>query len=359
MPQKMLVYIGTYTRTTSKGIYVYRFDPSSGALEYVSEAAGLSNPSFVALHPSGRYLYSVNELGQFEGKPSGGVSAFAIDPATGGLTLLNQQPSVGTGPCHISIESTGRYALVANYAGGSVTMLPIEADGKLGAPCDFVQHEGSSVNLSRQKAPHAHSINPDPTNRYAYVPDLGTDKIVIYQLDLANGKLAPNDPPFARVKAGSGPRHMDFHPNGKFAYVINEIGSTITVFDYDAATGALKEKQMISTLPEDFMGVSHTADIHVAASGKFLYGSNRGHDSIAIFAVDEATGKLSPIGYESTRGRFPRNFALDPTGNFLLAANQNTDNIFTYRIDQATGKLTWTGHETKVGMPVCLKFLVM
>lgn len=355
--REILVYVGTYTRGESEGIYVYRMDPSTGAWVLASTAGGVSNPSFVALHPQGSYLYSVSEMRESGGRSGGAVSAYAIEPSTGTLTFLNQQSSIGTGPCHVSVDKTGDYVFVANYAGGSVAMLPIREDGRLDPASDFVQHEGSSVNPQRQTAPHAHSINPDPTNRYVFVPDLGLDKVMCYKIDFENGKLVPNDKPWARVAPGMGPRHMAFHPNGKYAYVINEIGSTITAFAYDGANGTLGEIQMISTLPEDFEGTSYCADVHVSSSGKFLYGSNRGHDSIVIFGIDEETGKLAPVGYESTQGEFPRNFALDPSGNFLFAANQNTDNIVAFRVDQQTGKLTPTGQIMEVPMPVCIKML--
>lgn len=355
--ERVLVYVGTYTRGESEGIFVYRLDPSSGALEFASVATGIDNPSFLALHPRERYLYSVNEVREVAGKPSGAVTAFSIDPETGELTLLNQQPSHGTGPCHLSLDKTGSYVLVANYAGGSICILPIQQDGRLGPATDFVQHQGSSVVPRRQQAPHPHSIIVDPTNRYVFVPDLGMDKIIIYQLDLRQGKLKPNDEPWVQVKPGAGPRHFTFHPDGRYAYVINEIDSTMTAFAYDEGRGALREIQTLSTLPEDFEGASYCADVHVSPSGRFLYGSNRGHDSIVIFAVDEETGKLTCLGHEPTQGKYPRNFAIDPSGTLLLAANQGSDTIVTFRIDQQTGRLTPTGHVAEVPTPVCVKML--
>ena len=355
-PLQNLVYIATYTQGKSEGIYVYRMHPS-GALEFVSKATGVDNPSFLDIHPQGRYLYAVNEVGEFAGKPSGAVSAFAIDSQTGELTYLNQQPSRGTGPCYLSVDQTGKFVLVANYGGGSVSVLPIQDDGRLGEATDFIQHQGSSVNPRRQEGPHAHSIVLDKANRYAFAPDLGLDKIMIYRLDLTQGKLIPNDMPWAQVKAGAGPRHFDFHQTSRYAYVINEIDSTLTAFAYDGTKGTLRELQTVSTLPEDFKGTSHCADLHVSPSGKFVYGSNRGHDSIVIFAIDEDTGKLTYIGHELTQGKTPRNFAIDPTGAFLLAANQSTDTIVTFHIHPQTGKLTPTGHVTRVPMPVCLKLL--
>ena len=355
--EEILVYIGTYTRGRSEGIYVYRMKKSSGALEFVSVAKGINNPSFVAIDPQKRYLYAVSEVGGGANKPSGAVNAFSIDPATGGLIYLNQQSSRGNGPCHLSVDQTGRFVIVVNYGSGSVSVLPIHSDGKLGEATDFVQHQGSSVNPRRQSGPHAHSVTLDRANRYAFVADLGMDKIMIYQIDLTQGKLKPNDEPWAKVKPGAGPRHFAFHPSDRYAYVINEIDSTLTAFTYDGAHGRLREIQTVPTLPEDFSDTSHCADVHVSPSGKFIYGSNRGHDSIVIFEIDEDTGKLTYAGHESTQGKTPRNFAIDPTGTFLLAANQDTDNIVTFQIDQQTGKLTSTGHITEVPTPVCLKMI--
>ena len=352
-----LVYIGTYTRTgESEGIYVYRFDASTGDLEYASKAAEINDPAFLDIHPTRKWLYSVCRP-EGEGKSPGAVSAFAINPGTGELTYLNQASTVGVGPCHVSVDHSGRFVLVANYGGGSVAILPIGEDGQLSEATDFVQHEGSSVNPERQEGPHAHSINLSPDNRYAFAPDLGLDRVVVYGLDLEQGRLLPNERAWGETAPGAGPRHFDFHPNGKVAYVINELDNSVTVFSYDGATGSLTPIQAISTLPEGFTETSYCADVHVHPSGKFLYGSNRGHDSIAIFAVEEGTGELRAVGYESTQGEWPRNFAIDLKGDFLLAANQNTDNIVTYRIDQETGQLAPTGQVLEVPSPVCLKMM--
>jgi 6-phosphogluconolactonase len=253
------------------------------------------------------------------------------------------------------VDREGKFVLVAHYAGGCVSVLPIREDGRLGEPTDIIRHQGSGVNPQRREAPHPHSVNLDAANRFLFVPDLGLDKIMIYRVDATQGKLKPNDEPWARVKAGAGPRHFDFHPNGKYAYVINELDSTFTAFAYDNERGRLREIETVSTLPEGFTGTNTCADVHVAPSGKFLYGSNRGHDSIATFAINEDTGKLTYVAHEPTQGKTPRNFAIDPTGNFLLAANQNSDTIVTFRIDRTTGKLSPTGDVTRVPMPVCLK----
>ncbi len=351
----MLVYVGTYTGGASEGIYVYRMDPASGALELASAATGVDNPSFLAIDPHHRRLYAVNELEESGGRPAGAVSAFSIDPETGGLTFLNRRSSQGPGPCHLGVDRTGRYVLVANYSGGSVSVLPVRKDGQLGEAASFVQHAGSSVDPERQAGPHAHSITLDPANRYAFVADLGLDGIMVYRFDAVRGKLEPADDARVRVKAGAGPRHFDFHPGGRYAYLINELDSTITAFAYDGAGGALRELQTVPALPPDYGGTSHCADIHVSPSGRFVYGSNRGHDSIVIFGIDEGTGRLTYLGHESTQGANPRGFAIDPTGAFLLVANQDTDTIVTFRIERKTGGLVPTGRVAEAPTPACLK----
>ena len=363
MARNYLMYVGSYTQTTSpadhrpEGILVFRFDADTGALERLSAAGGAPNPSFLALHPSGRYLYAVSEILDYQGKESGAVHAYARDSRTGALAHLNEQPSIGTWPCHLSVEATGRYVLAANYLSGSVIMLPIRADGSLGETADFVQHQGTSVNPQRQEGPHAHSIMVDPANRFAFAPDLGLDKVICYKLDLERGKLTPNDAPHTQVTPGAGPRHFDFHPNGRWVYLINEIGNTLSAYAYHAQQGTLHLLNTVPTLPASFSGASHTADIHVHPSGKFVYGSNRGHDSIAICAIDQHTGQVSVVGQESTLGKTPRNFAIDPTGAFLLAANQSTDNIVVFRIDAQSGRLTPTGHSAQAPAAVCLKLI--
>jgi 6-phosphogluconolactonase len=352
-PAGVLVYVGTYTGRGSEGVYIYRLDPATGGLQPVGQSPRLSNPSYVALDPKGRCLYAVRE----GGGSGGAVVALARNRATGELTLLNEQPSGGQGPCYVTVDREGRFALAANYGSGSVSLLPIAADGRLEPAASVIQHEGSSVNPARQKGPHAHSIVLDPANRFAFAPDLGIDKIMIYRLDRTEGKLVPNDPPFARCEPGSGPRHFTFHPDGRHAYVIEEISCTITAFAYDADTGTLKTLQRVSALPEAFQGANTCADIHVHPSGRFLYGSNRGHNSIAIFAIDGKTGLLRLLGHESTQGKTPRNFAIDPSGTFLLAANQDSNNIVSFRINQDAGKLTPTGQVCEVSMPVCIKMV--
>jgi 6-phosphogluconolactonase len=355
----MWLYVGTYThgKTPSEGIYLLELDLASGRLTTMGPAARLADPSFLAIHPSRKFLYAVNELGEFNGQKGGGVSALAIAPASGMLTLLNQQSSVGSGPCHLTVDRTGKNVLVANYGSGSVACLPIRADGTLSAASSFLQHEGKSVDSGRQEGPHAHSINLDQANRFAVAADLGLDRVFVYKLDAGRGSLTPNEPPFTTVAPGSGPRHFAFHPGGRFGYVISEMANTVTAFAYDADRGTLTEIQAISTLPPSFQGKSYTAEVQVHPSGKFLYGSNRGHDSIAIFTVDPATGKLTAAGHQATLGKNPRNFAIDPTGAYLLAENQDSDSIVVFRIDPATGGLEQVGEPVPIPMPVCIRMI--
>jgi len=351
----LMVYVGTYTGGTSasKGIYRLRLDLATGTLTEAGPPTESVSPSFLALHPSGRYLYAVNET---DGPPKGegGVSAFAIDARTGALTPLNKESSRGGGPCHLALDGKGRFVLVANYGGGSVAVLPVQADGRLNEATTFVQHAGHGADPGRQKGPHAHWVGLDQANRFALVADLGLDEVLVYKFDPALGTLTPSQPPAARLAPGAGPRHAVFHPDGRHAYVINELQSTVTAFSYDARTGALAELQTLSTVPAGFTQPTDTAEIAVRPDGKFLYGSNRGHDSIAIFAVDAATGKLTSVGHQPTLGKKPRNFAIDPTGTYLLAANQDSENIAVFRIDRASGRLTPVGQPFSVPRPVCV-----
>ena len=353
---KYLFYVGT-DGGKSKGIYAYRYDAGTGQITSLGLAAEATNPSFVAVHPNGRFLYAVNEVGNYKGPNSGGVSAFSIDRDTGKLTLLNEVASHGADPCYLIVDETGKFVLVANYTGGSVAVFPVLADGKLGEASAFVQHTGHGTNPERQEGPHAHSIDLSPDSHFAMVDDLGLDELLVYKFDGAKGSLTPNDPPYVKLDAGAGPRHFALHPDGKFAYVINEMGSTVTVFAYDAARGRLQPLQTVTTLPKDFKGRNDDAEIRVHPSGKFLYASNRGNDSIAIFAIDDRKGTLTQVGIIPTGGKEPVNFEIDPTGRLLLAANKKSDNIVVFQIDARTGLLTPTGNVLDVGSPGCVKFV--
>jgi len=348
------VYFGTYTtgRNASEGIYRSVLDTDTGELAAPVLAAEAKNPSFVEIHPNGKYLYAVSESGD-----AGTVSAYAIDLKTKNLKLLNTRPSGGSGPCHVNIDHVGKNVLVTNYNSGSVSVIPIKSDGSLAEPACFVQHEGASVNPQRQKGPHAHSVNISADNRFAFVADLGLDKVMIYKLDVEKGTITANNPAFARVKPGSGPRHFTFGINGKHAYVINEMGGTITAFAYEPASGTLTEIQTVSTLPDDFTGTNGCAEVRVHPSGRFLYGSNRGHDSIAVYRIDPAKGTLTFVEHERAGIKTPRNFNIDPTGKFCLVANQGADSVVVFRIDQKTGALEPTGNQITIGRPVCIRFL--
>jgi 6-phosphogluconolactonase len=355
----LIVHIGTYTGPASKGIYVSRLNLASGAMTAPVLAAETPNPSYLALHPSRDVLYAVNEIGTYEGKPAGSVSAFSIDRKSGLLTALSRQSSGGGGPAHISTDRKGAHVFVANYGGGSVAVLPIAPDGGLRPMSGFVQHTGSSVNPARQKEPHAHSIDLDPSGQRVYAADLGLDKVLIYRYDAAKGTLAPSLPPFAALDPGSGPRHLAFHPSGRFAYVINEILLTMTAFTRDASSGALTTLQTISTLPAGEKPAANysTAEVMVHPSGRFLYGSNRGHNSITVYSIDQSSGRLTYVQTEPTGGNTPRAFGIDPTGKWLLAANQGSDSVVVFGIDAATGRLTPTSTRITVGAPVCVTFL--
>jgi 6-phosphogluconolactonase len=353
----LYVYVGAYTGPgRAEGISVFQMNGSTGALAHVQTLAGIENPSFLALHPQRPYLYAVNEVASYQGQPGGAVSAFGVDTATGRLSLLNQQASHGTLPCHLSLDPSGAFVLVANYGSGSLAVLPVQEDGRLGPATDVVQHAGRGPHPRRQEGPHAHFITPDPAGAFILACDLGIDRIMIYRLDHAQGKLVANEIPYGQVSSGAGPRHLAFHPSGRYAYVINELDSTVSAFAYDGARGALQVIQTVSTLPPDFHGANTCAHVLVHGGGRFLYGSNRGHDSIAIFAIDQDTGRLSPVGHEPTRGRTPRNFNVDPSGAFLLAANQNSNSIVTFRIDPVSGRLAAAGPVTESPAPVCIQF---
>jgi len=351
------VYFGTYTESKSKGIYASRFDAATGKLTEPELAAETRNPSFLALNPNKRFLYAVGELSDFQGKRAGAVSAFSLDGKTGRLTLLNQQPSGGQGPCHLSLDSQGRCVLVANYSSGSIACLPVRKDGSLGEAVSSIQHSGASLNPQRQAGPHAHQVVVDRNDRHALVCDLGLDQVLIYRLDARRALIVPNEPAFAAVTPGAGPRHLAFSPNGKTAYVINELNSTITAFAYDARRGVLTEIQTLSTLPGNFSGKSTCAEIAVHRSGSFVFGSNRGHDSLIVLGVDRKSGRLWLTEHRATEGKTPRHFAIDPSGQWLLAENQGSDSVVLFEIDAETGKLHATGRSVNVGAPVCALFV--
>ena len=354
-----LVYIGTYTEKASKGIYACRFDPATDRLASLGLAAETADPSFLAIDPSRRYLYAVNEVSEYQGRSSGGVSAFAIATGTGKLTFLNEVASGGAGPCHLTVDKTGKYVLVANYGGGSLAVFPILSDGRLGNDTAFVQHKGASVDPQRQEGPHVHSVYMSPDNRFVISADLGLDEVFVYRFDAGKGTLAPNIPPSAKVSSGAGPRHFAFTPNGKFGYVIDEMQSTITPFAYEAAKGALDVLQPVSTLPQDFKGESTAAEVAVHPSGKFLYASNRGLDTIAVFSVNSKKGTLTLLAQVPTLGKTPRSFTIDPTGAYLFVANQDSDNVVQFRINPATGLLSPTGQVLQAPSPVCVTFLAV
>jgi 6-phosphogluconolactonase len=351
-----IVYVGTYTGPTSQGIYGFRFDPSSGKSTALGLVGESTNPSFVTIDPSGRYLYAANEVSDYKGANSGGVSAFAIDRATGKLTFLNEVSSRGPGPCHVALDKTGKYVLVANYDGGSVAAFPVLPDGRLGDATAFVQHSGHGPNKERQERPHAHEVVLSPDNRFAIVADLGLDELLVYRFDPVKGTLAANDPPYGKVEDGAGPRHFAFHPNGRYLYTLNEMGGSVTAFAYDAHKGALRNLGAVSSLPKDFKGPNDSAEIAMDTSGKFLYASNRGPDNVAVFAVDTG-GTLKLVEHVPTKGKTPRNFAIDPTGKYLFAANQDSNNIAVFRIDPKNGHLTETGQVLDVPSPVCITFV--
>ncbi len=353
--EKSLVYVGTYTDHGSLGIYGYRFDPATGQLTSLGLAAETAEPSFLIVDPSRRFLYAANEVLSHDEHPTGTVSAFAIDRQTGKLSLLDVVSSGDEGPAHVTMDRTGQYVLVANYTRGSVAVLPVHTDGRLGEASAFVQHTGSSVDPERQLGPHAHAIEMSPDNRFAIVADLGLDELIVYPFDAAKGTLG--SPHAVKIAPGSGPRHLAFGPRGRFLYLISELRSTVTVFAYESESGGLRQLQTISTLPKGFAVKSAAAEIRIHPSGKFLYASNRGNDSIAVFAVDQAKGTLKSVEFVSTGGKTPRNFAIDFAGTWLLVANQNSNSVVSFRIDAETGRLTASDQSVTISSPVCVQFV--
>ena len=353
--RELLMYVGTYTSGKSEGIYLYRLSLADGSLKRVGVTGGVQNPSYLTLDPTRRFLYSVEETEEFEGAKSGAVSAFAIDQRDRSLRFINRQPSAGGAPCYVTVDNAGRRVLVANYLAGSVVMFPVQKGGGLGEPIAIQQHGGSGPNKERQEGPHAHCIVLDASNRNAYSCDLGADRVFVYNFDPRRGTMSPGRQSFVSLKPGAGPRHLTLDGAGRFVYVLNELDSTVTHFAREHASGALRELKTYPALPADFKGENTGADIHLTPDGRFLYCSNRGHDSIASFRADARTGGLNAVGHTPTGGKTPRNFTVDPTGRFLLVANQGSDNVVTFRVDASTGALTPTGQTAEIPSPVCLK----
>lgn len=348
-----LVFVTEFAPGERGGIQAYEF--SDGKLKALRRTAGAENPFFLALSPDKKYLYATHAK-QFGGKENEQVAAYEVVGRSGELKLLNRQSAEGTAACYVDVDRTRKALLAANYSSGSVVSLPIKADGSLGEPASFIQHKGSSVNPQRQKEPHAHCIVVSPDNKYAFAADLGTDQVLCYKLDAAAAKLTPNKPPSAKSPAGAGPRHLTFHPNGKRVYVINELLNSVTVFDYDADTGALTQKQTISTLPDDFKGTSYCADVKVTPDGRYLYGTNRGHDSIAAYKIGD-DGRLSLIAIEPSLGKGPQNLAITSDGQWLLCANMPGNNLAVFRIDAKSGRLKSAGEPVKQTSPSCIMLL--
>ena len=354
-PGREVLYIGTFSQRGSKGIYVYQFDRSTKKLQLQQTVSGMISPSFLTISSDNDYLYSVDRGSINQKKDWGSVSAYDIDSKTGDLKLIDHQPSYGSEPCNISLDYEDHYAFVSNYEGGNMAILPVEKDGGLGPAVDTIQYTGSSINGNRQTRPHIHSAVLSADNKFLYVTDLGTDKIMIYKIK-ENGLPEPADMPWIKVSPGAGPRHLAFSPSGKFVYLTEELSSKISAFKRNKKTGALELIQHVSSLPADFNGINALADLHVHPSGKFLYASNRGHNSIVIFAIDKK-GMLQYVGHQSTEGKKPRNFIIDHSGEFLFVANRESDNVVLFEIDRKTGKLTYTGTQINVPAPVCLKMV--
>jgi len=351
-----LVFISAFRPADEGAIHAFQFDASSGTLKPLKRTTDVDNPFFLAISPDRQFLYSI-DAEKFGGKDDEFVAAYRITGRDGTLTRLNQQSARGTAACYLDIDASGKTVLVANYSTGSVAALPVQNDGSLGKAASFIQHSGSSVNPARQTGPNAHSIVVSPDNRFALAADLGIDKVLIYRLDAATAKIAANvTQPFAALPPGSGPRHLTFHPNGKYFYVINELKNTVTFFDYETENGTLTERQNISTLPDDFTGTTHTADLKITPDGRFLYGTNRGHDSIAMFRIAD-DGLLSHTGNEPSLGGGPQNLLITPDGRWLICANMPGNNVVVFTIDSDSGALTAHGEPVSIPMPSCIRWL--
>ncbi len=374
--QSVLTYVGSYSSPQGpegaigrgQGIYLFELSPATGALVQREVFPNDSNPAWLALDPSRTHLYSANEISNYQGADSGSVTAYSMDRSSGHLKLLNTVSSEGAGPAHLSVHPSGKYVLVANYQGGTVAVLPIRPNGGLGAATDVVHDSGmigpahalgapaGSFAISGHDKPHAHMIQADPSGKYVLATDLGLDRIFVWKFDVEKGKLTPGNPPSISLPPGDGPRHFTFHPSGRWIYSLQEEGSTLVTYDYDATRGRLTAKQTISSLPGGFKGTNFTSEVMVSSDAKFVYAANRLHDSIAWFSIG-AEGKLTFAGEEWTRGDYPRSFNIDPTGNYLYSCNQRADAITTYRISRKTGALTFTGQYTPVGTPAIIIFL--
>lgn len=351
--EEPLVFISAFAPGDKGAIHAYQLNPETGELKLVQRTTDVEHPFFLAVSPDNKYLYSIHAPGKFGGKENEFVAAYKLLDRTGKLKLLNRQSSLGTASCYLDIDQSGKAVVVANYTTGSVASLPVKEDGSLGEAASFIQHTGSSVNPARQKEPHAHSIVVSPDQKFVYAADLGLDKVLAYALDPKTAKLSESPQPFVRTLPGAGPRHMTFHPNGKHLYVINELKNSISEFDYDLKTGTLIERQTISTVPEDFEGTSHTADLKITPDGRFLYGTNRGHDSIAAYRIDDQ-GQLTLLGIEPSLGKGPQNLAITTDGKFLLCANMPGNNVVVFRIGKETGGLTPVGEPVSVPSPSCI-----
>lgn len=364
MEKRLCVFVGTYTQPIKfgtgnilegkgEGIYCYELDLRTGELMLVDITSGVSNPSYLTLDIGKRYLYAVNELKEFEGKASGAVSAFSVGPGTHKLTFLNQKATNGTDPCHVTINRNNTHVFVSNFMSGSVCVFPRKEDGRLAEASHFIQHNGSSADPNRQSGPHAHSLTFDPENNFAYVPDLGMDKLMIYKTDFINGRLEPCSTPYLSSEPGAGPRYCVFHPAGRYCYLINELNSTLSVLQYDRNTGGLEVIQVVQAVVGGSTAGNTCADVHISPDGQYLYGSNRGRDSIVIYKTGRPDGKLTYVGTEPSGGKMPRNFAVDPTGAYLLVGNQDSDNIIVFAIDRQSGTLKKVS-ETTIPTPVCI-----
>lgn len=358
-PKKEILYVGTFSVRGSGGIYAYSFNRAKRTLTLLQTAPSLESPSYLAIHPSGKFLYSANRGKADSADHGGSVSAYGIDPSTGMLSGLNHRSSYGDGPCYIGVDQTGKYIFVANYNEGNLAVLSLFEDGLIGSPSDAKKYMGSSVNTERQQSPHIHAAVLSPDNKFLYVTDLGTDKIYIYEFNASDGTLHSASSPNVHVASGTGPRHLAFHPSGNFVYLAEELTSTVGVFAVDKSTGALTILQdTVKSLPSKFTEKNSSADIHTDVSGKYLFMSNRGSNTLSIYRIGE-DGKITLVSHENTGGQIPRNFLVDPKGEFLFIANQDTDTINLFRFNSKTGKLSEVGKPVKVPSPVCLKLLTL